>query len=400
MEEKQTDVLIIGGGLTGASLLLALQDSNLQCQMVDKHSLDTTKEPYLDARSLALAPASVRILQQLGVGQALIDEACAIKTIHISQQGSFGNSRLQAQSDALGHVIEMNALNKILLSAIDTKNIAAPAQLEHLDATKQYAKINQNNKSIKIHYRILVAADGAQSMVRHALGIKAKTVDYQQSAIVCNVALNRAHQDCAYERFTAEGPLAMLPLKGERVAMVWAMTPQQAKARLALSDAHFLAQVQRMFGYRLGRLRSLGQRQCFALQMVMAEKCIQQNAVCIGSAAQHLHPVAGQGFNLALRDAASLAQCLIHDGASMSALRQYAKLRHADRRAVCTFTNALVRLFSVQLPGASMMRALGLVAFDNAPFLQDTLARYARGFGGMPPDLACGLPLLGAQDER
>lgn len=399
MEAKETDVLIIGGGLTGASLLLALQGSAVQGLMIDKQPLDIRHASHLDARTLALAPASVRILEQLGIGAALLQEACAIRSIHISQQGSFGNSRLHAKSEALGYVVEMNALNRMIVAALPATNILAPAQLERLNVAQQYAEIRQNGTVSRIRYRVLVAADGAQSMVRQQLGITVKKVDYQQHALVCNVALSRNHQGKAYERFSAEGPIAMLPLSGQRTAMVWAMSPKKAQALMSLSEDAFLVQLQQAFGYRLGRLLSIGQRQRFPLQMVVAQQCVQNTAVCIGSAAQHLHPVAGQGFNLALRDVATLAQCLLEKGINRRALGYYAQLRQEDRKAVCYFTNSLVRLFDVRLPGAAILRGAGLLAFDNAPFLQDTLARYARGFGGYPPDLACGLPIGGEKNE-
>lgn len=395
MVNEQVDILIIGGGLTGASLLLALQNSPWQCRMVDNRAFDTVKEPELDARSLALAPASIRILQQLGVGDTILKEACPIKTIHVSQQGQFGNSHLHAQSDALGYVIEMNHLNRIVLNALEMENIYAPARFQSLNTVEQYADVEYEGGLRRIHYKLLVAADGAQSAVRQTLGIHANKRDYRQHAIICNVALKRAHEYWAYERFTRFGPLAMLPLTGKRAAMVWAMKPEQAEELMQLTPAEFLKRLQQAFGYRLGRLEGIGQRARIPLQMVLADKCVVGNVVCIGSAAQHLHPVAGQGFNLALRDVATLAQCLYASNLEAKALQSYAEMRKTDRQAICRFTDALVRLFSSSLPGVSALRGMGLLAFDNLPPLQDTLAHYARGFSGNTPNLACGIPLSG-----
>ncbi|MCC5791361.1 MAG: FAD-dependent monooxygenase [Legionellaceae bacterium] len=393
MIEQQTDILIIGGGLTGASLLLALRDSPCSALMIDAKALATDDEQALEARSLALAPASLRILQQLGIGEAVKAAACPISSIHVSQQGAFGRSVLRAKAEPLGYVIAMHQLNRLLLAALPTATIDAPAQVVRLNTEAHWLEVRNAAGLRRVHYQILVAADGARSMVRQQLAIPASSHDYQQEGIVANVALQRDHRQQAYERFTAQGPLALLPLGEKRMALVWAMAPAAAKAALQLSDSAFLQHLQRSFGYRLGRFSALGPRSSYPLFQVLARDCVQGNSVLIGSAAQHLHPVAGQGFNLALRDVATLAQSLCKHGLQPRALRHYAQLRQHDRQVICRFTDGLVRMFSAPLPGLATLRGLGLLVFDQWPPLQEQLAQYARGFGGTPPDLACGLSL-------
>lgn len=393
---KNFDIVIIGGGITGASLLLALQKMGLSACMVDARPLKTEPEAALDARSLALAPASLRILRALGV--SIEAQACAIESIHVSQQGRLGISRLPMKTEPLGQVIELSDLNQRLLAALgDSAEILAPATFTGIDTKNKTVDVTHNNGVQRLHYQLLVAADGMRSPVRKALNISAEITDYQQTAIVCNIGLARSHQHVAYERFTHDGPLAMLPLHQKRAALVWAMRPSHAQSRMELSDQAFLSTLQSAFGYRLGRLSAVGCRYAIPLLQVYNAHNIDDNVVFIGSAAQHLHPVAGQGFNLALRDVASLVQCVDSYGLNGRMLRQYQNMRQTDRKVIGQCTDALVRVFGQALPGAAFLRSLGLLAFDTIAPVQDVFARYARGFGGTPPDMACGIPLQGEQ---
>ena len=220
-----------------------------------------------------------------------------------------------------------------------------------------------------------------------------KIKPYHQLALVANIGLQRTHRQCAYERFTQEGSLAMLPMTLQRSAMVWCLSPDEAKRLQRMEESLFLKHLQRVFGYRLGRLMKVGQRIVFPLQEIVMPDQVAWPLVFVGNAAHTLHPVAGQGFNLGLRDVAALAQCIVKQGLNEVMLGQYQTMRQADQTAIIRLADGLVRLFGSRIPGLALGRSLGLVTIDNIQVLQQLLTRYARGYGGVVPDLVCGIPL-------
>lgn len=394
MINKEIDILIVGGGLTGATLMLALQGLGFTTLLVDSHSLDTKINADFDARSLALSPASRRILTMLGVWPHLQEYATPIDLIHVSEQQHFGVSRLQGEVDApLGYVVEMQHLNRALHQLVDEAQILAPASVQAVDLAGSAVTVATAAGEMRIAARLIVAADGAHSAVRRFCALPAQTKMYQQHAIVANIGLVRPHGGQAYERFTAHGPLALLPMQGKRMSLVWAMPPAAAEQLMSLSDAEFLGRLQQTFGYRLGRLAKAGQRSSFPLQQVLMPQQVKGSVVFIGNAAHTLHPVAGQGFNLGLRDVATLAQCIAAQGLNAAMLQQYVQLRAHDQKMITRFTDGLISVFTSRLPGLGFARGLGLVALDNIPPLKNLLARYARGFGGIIPDLVCEIAL-------
>lgn len=400
MAEQQVDIVIIGGGLIGATLMLALQGLGYDCLLVEDRPFSDKVNPDFDARSLALSPASIRILTMLGVWDILKAHASSINLIHVSDQHRFGVSRLHGSSEhPLGHVIEMQHINYALHQLLDAKKLLAPARLSGLDLAQQMVTVETASGAHHIKAQLIVAADGAESAARQLSKLPVQIKNYQQEAIVTNIGLSKSHAHQAYERFTAEGPLALLPMMNNRMSMVWAMSPLKAKMLMSLNDADFLAAVQKNFGYRLGRLAKVGKRYSFPLKQVLMNQQTKWPIVFVGNAAHTLHPVAGQGFNLGLRDVAMLAQCIAQEGLNEAMLDSYMKLRINDQKIISGFTNSLINIFTSKLPGIGLARNLGLILLDNSVFFKKYLAQYAQGFSGVIPDLVCQIALDAKDDQ-
>lgn len=394
MADRSVDILIVGGGLIGAALMLALSELNLSVLLIEAKPLSDKITLDFDARTLALAPASVRILQMLKAWSLLEPHTTPIKTIHVSEQHRFGTIRLQGTIDeALGHVVEMQHLNQGLHQLIDHTCVMAPAVLTAFDANNNIATVEYAGEKQTLHARLVVAADGANSLVREFCGLSTQIKDYKQVAVVANIGLKRSHHHCAYERFTAKGPLALLPMTAKRSALVWSLPVAEAQQLHNMPESEFLKQLQQIVGYRLGRFVKVGQRTLYPLRQVTLSTLISNSVVFIGNAAHTLHPIAGQGFNLGLRDVAMLAQAISQYGLNPEMLRYYQKSRQHDHTIITRSTDMLVELFQMQFPGIACTRSMGLIAFDNMPVLKKILSRYARGYAGIIPDLVCGIPL-------
>lgn len=395
MADYEVDVLIVGGGIIGATLQLTLINAGINCLLVDANVPTDRTQEHFDARTIALSPASVRIFQTLNLWSALASQANPIKTIHVSEQGCFGSVRLVDPVDQpLGYVIEMQYLNQTLAKYLNHQHVLAPAKCIALDQEQTIATIQCAEGGINtIQAKLIVAADGTESKLRHLCNIDAETKTYHQTALVANVGLARSHQHIAYERFTILGPLALLPMTNQRSALIWSLPTSEAERYLSMSDLNFLKQLQTIFGYRLGRFFKLGQRSAYALRQVTLNKLISDSVVFIGNAAHTLHPVAAQGLNLGLRDAAMLAQHIIHTGCKPDSLHAYQRDRQADQQTILKLTDNLVELFDLKIPGMSAARSVGLLAFDQIPILKKILLHYASGFGGVIPDLVCNIPL-------
>lgn len=403
------DVLIVGGGPVGASLACALGQSPLRVALVEPVPPEAEQQPSYDDRPTALAPSSQRVLQALGLWPQLRDEATPIRSVHVSERGGFGFVRLEAAiagREALGYVVTNRTLGRVLpvqAAAQPNVTVLCPASAEGVTPADEALQVHLQvaGEPRVLRTRLLVAADGAHSPMRAALGIEANVNDYRQVAVVANLTPERDHGGRAFERFTPTGPMAMLPLSGGRCAMIWAVPRDRVENVLALSDQEFLARVQQNFGYRLGRMLQVGRRDTFPLAMITARQFTAHRAVVIGNAAHFLHPVAGQGFNLSLRDVAALAEllhqagCADSDPGSAQLLQRYVLARQADYRRVSGFTDFLVRIFSNRVPGLVSARNLGLLALDLFPPGKREFLRYAMGRGGPSPRLVLGLPLTG-----
>ena len=405
----ECDVLIVGGGLVGSTLAHALAQIPVSAVLVEERDPGRLEEPGFDDRSTALASGSRRILEGLGLWDDVAGEAEPIRTIHISERGRFGASRLLASREgvpALGYTVE----NRVLTGAVWPKILAAeavtclaPGSLEdfEVDASGVTARVSTGGSSRTVRARLLVAADGARSRVRRALGIGVREDDYGQKGVILNCETEVPHRGRAFERFTPGGPLAMLPLGRGRVSVVWTLPREEGDRIGALEDEPFREALQRAFGYRLGRIRQVGVRSAWPLHRVRADALTATRAVLVGNAAFSLHPVAGQGFNLALRDIAALSELICDarredagaDPGAAALLDRYAEWRAADQRRIAGFTHGLMRLFTVDAAPLAVSRGLGLMAFDLAPGAKRWLARQAMGLGGRVSRLARGLRL-------
>jgi 2-octaprenyl-6-methoxyphenol hydroxylase len=407
------DIAIVGGGLVGASLAVALRGLPLRIALIEAHAPDSSSQPSFDERTTALGNASRRVFEALGLWQALAPEAAPITAIHVSDAGRFGFARLSAAEldlPALGYVVPNRVLGRELwraLAAAPAVTPFMPASLQAMTVAGDAATLELARASgpVSISANLVVAADGAQSLVRKVAGLSATVDDYDQVAVVASLRSDRANDGVAYERFTAAGPMALLPLRVAGSAawrtLVWAARPQDAERLLLLPPEQFMREWQEAFGWRAGRALQLGARGRYPLSLSRAAGSVAPRIVLLGNAAQSLHPVAGQGFNLGLRDAAELAELLQVATASGEVdvgaeglLSAYAAGRARDRDGVIGFTDTLVRVFSSEHRLAAAARDAGLLLFDLLPPAKRALSQVSLGFGVRTGRLARGLPLL------
>jgi 2-octaprenyl-6-methoxyphenol hydroxylase len=401
------DVLIIGGGLVGASLACALRASGLRLGVIEAVPLAASSQPGYDDRTLALAYGSKRIFETLGVWEGIVLEATRIDRIHISDRGHFGVTRLTAAEaglPALGYVVPSRALGAALLEALkDSRQIdwLCPAEMRDIRVTPGHAAVtvHHDGQDKMLTARLVIAADGAHSAVRQAMGIEALRTEYRQTAIVTTVTASLPHGNTAYERFTDTGPLALLPLRQNDCAVVWSARAEEAKTILGWSDAEFLQQLQERFGDRLGTFTRLGRRASYPLALTRVPEQVRPRLALIGNAAHTVHPVAGQGFNLGLRDVAAIADILADaqragdDIGDLTVLCRYADWRRRDNQVISLFTNGLIRIFSNNIFPLTLLRNAGLLAVDLMPGVKRGFVRVSSGLAGKLPRLARGLPL-------
>lgn len=394
MIDYQVDVVIVGGGLNGAALLHALQASDLRVLLIDSQDFF---QPALthDARCLTLSIASQRILQSLDVWSDVASTATVIKKIHVSEQGRFGTACLEAPDQTpLGYVMPIQNLVRALYQNLNRHNIFAPATVTDFDPEQRRIVGQRDGQPFTVQATIVVAADGSYSSMREWCQLPVQVKDYGQHALVTHLNLARSQHNIAFERFTANGPMALLPLESKRMGLVWSLDPNQAERLMHMEEQAFLQYLTRVFGYRVGRFVAVGQRMTYPLRQMLMPTAVQGSVVFIGNAAHTLHPVAGQGFNLGLRDVAMLAQMLKHENiAEPGLLERYQQARNHDQTAIARFTDGLVSVFTHTNVGVRMARQLGLLALDNNQVIKDWVARYASGLAGTIPDLVCGIPL-------
>jgi len=398
------DVAIVGGGMVGASFALALRGTRLRVLLIENVAPDSASQPSFDERTTALGNGSRQVFEGLGVWSDMSAEAAAIRSIHVSDAGRFGVARLDAKEQgvqAFGYVVPNRVIGRVLWQALASApnvTLAVPAQLKHATLRDDGVRLEMIRDGVveEVHASVAVAADGAGSVLRTCAGIDADVEDYDQVAIVVNAATDRPHSGEAFERFTASGPLAVLPTTGGGYTVVWAVRPARAAELLALGDEAFAAELLAAFGWRAGRWTRVGRRNQYPLALSRATETVAGRVVLIGNAAQALHPVAGQGFNLGLRDAATLAEMLAgaaSDPDFTELLARFSAWRGEDRKGVTRFTDGLVKLFGSDLPGLGMVRNFGLLLFDLSPTAKRALSRVSWGFAGRMPRLARGLPL-------
>lgn len=398
---RDTDVLIIGGGMVGVTLALLLaRERTLRITLVEaiRFPALTPGEPLpyrpsFDARNTALSRRTVATYRELGLWDAMQAHATPILQIHVSERGHFGMARLVAAEEkveSFGQVIENAWMGLVLLHALrECPNVTVldGVQLTGITPAAEAvtAQLQRGEERFSLRAPLLVAADGAQSLSRRFLGINAETRSYGQVALVTTVATQLPHDNIAFERFTEAGPIAVLPLPENRRAVVWTLPQGQEKSLIDCSDTEFLQRLQAAFGRRAGRFVKTAPRFAYPLALTVAQTQAQPRAVILGNAAHTLHPVAGQGFNLCLRDCLALTERLLkawHDGRDLGdfvLLKDYEAVRHPDQLNVIRFSDGIVRGFSNALPGLTLARNVGLVTFDLLPAAKQALARYAMG---------------------
>lgn len=396
------DVLIVGGGLVGASLAIALDGSGLRVAQVEAVAAQINPQANPDERSLALARASVNALTALGVWPLIEAKATPIRRVHVSRRGEFGTVRLVAAEhglDAFGATCPARELGNGLLARLQRcTNLVryAPAKLSAFadDGDGIIATLAAADGERRLRARLLVGADGTASFVRDALGIGTDSKDYAQTAFVATVQPERAMDGCAYERFTATGPVALLPLSDRRAGVVMTVPSADAARVAALDDAGFIAELHARFGYRLGKFSRPGKRVSHALARVVAQRLTATRAVLVGNAAQTIHPIGAQGFNLGLRDALVLAELLVAqsraggDVGDSALLRRYVELRREDRDGTAAMSDQLARWTASEAPPLKALRSLGLIAIDRIAPLKQAIVGRGMGFRGHAPALA------------
>ena len=398
--DEPFDILIVGGGMVGGTLAAALAGGPWRVGVIEARPYGVPGQPSYDERSTALAYGSRRILEAVGMWPALAAEAAPITHIHVSDRGYFGVARVDAREQgvpALGYVVANRLVGAALMPLLDGASgveLISPATVQAAEDLGDAVEVRVSTPDGErlLRTRLLVAADGASSPVREALGLPTQTERYGQSAVIANVSVDRPRAGTAYERFTDSGPLALLPLGGARYSLVWTQHEDAIAGALALDEADFLAALQERFGWRLGRFVAVGRRVAYPLAMVRAQDAWRGRTVLVGNALHSLHPVAGQGFNLALRDVAALLEVLrgADDPGAPEALQRYQRRREPDMARVIGFTDLLARLFAREAPLLGHLRATGLLMADWSAPLNRALARQNMGLVGQATHLGCG----------
>lgn len=397
MSEEKYDIAIVGGGMVGAvtALLLAKAVPKLSIALLEAHPFEPTGialEPSFDERSTALSPSSTKIFDQLGLWDELSTYATAIQSIHVSDARHPGQA-LFDQSDnhdqALGYVVENAALGVLLSRALARSSVQyiSPCAIDTVQIKKNYAQLENSNRLIQCSLAII--ANGAQSLLRQQLGIGVQEDDYRQQALVANVLSQQSHHGRAYERFTAQGPMALLPLgrdiRSSCSALIWSLPNCAADSIKKLDDDPFLSALQTTFGFRLGFFQKITDRKYYHLTRIIAKEQVRSRAVLIGNAAHFIHPVAGQGFNLSLRDGLYLAEQLrdAHqigvDIGSIGVLKNYAKLRELDQHATLGLSQAFISLFRSSNYSSLLARTFGFAALETVSPLRNQFIRQLSG---------------------
>jgi 2-octaprenyl-6-methoxyphenol hydroxylase len=392
------DVLIIGGGLVGASLAIALDGLGLDVGMVEATQAGALPAVF-DQRNLSFAEATVNALDALGVMRLLRAPSGSIRRIHASRAGDFGRIRLEASAhgrEEFGRVVVARDFGEALearLASLRNLTRHRPARFVGLSDTRdglRHVRISDADGEREIATRLLVAADGTRSGVREALGIRVREHDYRQTLLVARLRTQRPPDGTAYERLTSSGPTALLPRGDGHYGLVHGVASDDAEAVAAMDDAVFLARVQVAFGWRAGRFLSVGPRSAYPIIGCVADALVATRAVLVGNAAQSLHPLGAQGFNLGLRDALTLAECIAAqpgDAGDDPLLRHYAQRRADDRTRTLAFSDGLAKLTSNDAPLLRPLRSAGLLAGDAMGWLQGWLVGGAMGYRGDVPAL-------------
>ncbi|MBQ4832155.1 2-octaprenyl-6-methoxyphenyl hydroxylase [Pseudoalteromonas sp. MMG010] len=385
---KPFDIVIIGGGLAGASCALSILKANpsVSIALVEANEVTQQCHPSFDDRSIALAQQSVEYLQSLNLFQANASYSAAIKHVNVSDRGHFGKAQINSDEfakSALGYVVEVNPLGRLLYQRLEDSRVTLYCP-DSVIAIKQSADNNTLtlNSHEQLSAKLVVIADGAHSKTRELLGLSFKTAPYKQGAIIANIEVENGHNNHAFERFTEYGPMALLPMSNNRYSLVWCMAEQKIAEYMALNDALFINAFQQAFGFRAGIFKKVGKRANYPLVYGQADALTAHRTVVIGNAAHAIHPIAGQGFNLGLRDVQALSDLVATSKNELGCYaftREYSQKRSRDINTVMMLTDSLVRLFSNSSRVLALGRSLGLLSMDLFPALKAPLAKQLMG---------------------
>lgn len=399
------DIIIAGGGMVGASLACSLiGQQDLRLAVVETVTPKADMQPSYDDRGLALSMSSRRILQKIDIWPEISANACAIKQIHVSDRGHFGCVRLHASDlnvDALGHVVIARELGQGLMKKIaraSNIDFICPAEVSEINVEYNGISIGLagGRAEERLSGRLLVAADGSYSKIRQQLGIATMVKDYRQTAIVSNVTVERPHKNTAYERFTETGPIALLPLDGDRCVLVYTVPSDEADDYLRLESDAFLDLLWQRFGRRLGRFCKMGAVKHYPLKLIESQEQVASRVVLLGNSAHTIHPNGAQGFNLCLRDVAALSEHLVaaqgdgNDIGDRKILDNYLASRQGDQRRVMQFSDRLAELFYNRNFPKIILRNTGMLLTDLIPSVKRELIRQAMGISGKQPAMVSG----------
>jgi len=415
MPDQQYDIIITGGGMIGASLAVALEPLGLRIAIIEKFTPKSDSQPSFDDRTVALAYGTRRIFESMGLWKQLQNDVMPITSIHISDRGHFGATRLhhwESNVEALGYVLENRVLGEALQSSLASHKTLTwyrPAEVTSVLVEEDFANvtIDAEGKQHTLTAKLVVAADGSDSAVRNQLQMDTRIHDYGQTAIIANVSVDTPSNTTAYERFTDSGPIALLPMRPlinkanapGRYSLVWTINNQDLTAHMDSSDTEFLYRLQQRFGHRVGQFTRIGSRQSYPLKLLKVPTHIQSRVALIGNAAHTLHPVAGQGYNLGMRDVAFLAETIAaaqrnnQDIGGLQVLEAYVSQRQHDHQSVITLTDGLVRVFTHPLLPVKLVRSTALAILDCVAPLKNSLAKRTMGLAGRIPEMAKGRSL-------
>ncbi|GMQ47704.1 2-octaprenyl-6-methoxyphenyl hydroxylase [Vibrio sp. 10N] len=391
---KKYDVVIAGGAMAGATLAMALDssfDHALNIAVVESYAQDNAAHPGFDARSIALSHGTVELLKEYGLWHVIEDHATPITHIHVSDRGHAGMTDFYAEKEgleAMGYVVELAEVGKRFNQQLAERSqidlycpCSVSAVTQHQDDVTLDISSSQE-ETLQLKAKLVIAADGADSAICHATGLAQQVQDFNQVAVIANVLTSEAPNGRAFERFTEDGPLALLPMSQSRSSLVWCMPATSAQSVQALSDSEFLDALQQAFGWRLGRFTRVGSVVSYPLLLRYRPQIIAHRIAAVGNAAQTLHPIAGQGFNLGIRDIATLVDSLREnrkDVGEYANLTKFQAQRQPDRELTITMTSGLVHVFSNDLLTLRMARNLGLAMMDNFPRLKTPVFNRALG---------------------
>ncbi|TOK88659.1 2-octaprenyl-6-methoxyphenyl hydroxylase [Vibrio parahaemolyticus] len=387
---KQYDVVIAGGAMAGATLALAIEHLSqgaLRVAVVEPFKAQSDQHPGFDSRSIALSYGTVNLLRHLELWSAIEPFSTPIEHIHVSDRSHAGMTDITKHDvgvEALGYVVELADVGRVyqeLLTHSTAIDLYCPDSAKHITRTQENVTIELASGEL-LNAKLLVAADGAVSQCCQQIGLELSEHDFDQVAVIANIVTQEPHQGHAFERFTENGPVALLPMSDNRMSLVWCLRPDDAQIVMELSESEFLERLQQDFGWRLGAMQKVGLRASYPLLLRHRKQNISHRFAIVGNAAQTLHPIAGQGFNLGIRDVVTLAEELVKQGEDVGryqGLIRFSQRREADRNETIWLTSSLVHVFSNDLLAMRIGRNTALAAMDNLSIFKQPLLRHTLG---------------------